>query len=389
MAETPRAAAARPASRVRVPLRERWRDLRRGALPAVVWLAAAWAAFSLLQRQRRAEFPGLVRGGEYEVSAATDGVLRELLVDLYEPVAAGDVVAFLDDRVLAARIETARAQVDQLQEQLRATAARLAAAAAQAGRDWSADLRRFLVNEADFLLEEQRVRVDLEADRAEAERLEIQLARTRNLVAEAVLSQAELDDVRLFLEGVRRRVAENERLLARLQEERAAATERRESYAALAPPSQELDPELEAVRASVRVQASLLRELEVQRAALTLRAAADGRVTQVLARPGQAVLAGEPLVLLASARADGVVVYLPEGAAAALAERSRVQVALGGGAAGAVEAVVERVSPGIEMLPARLWVNPNVPEYGRAALVRPAPGLEVLPGQRVVVWLAD
>jgi len=37
------------------------------------------------------------------------------------------------------------------------------------------------------------------------------------------------------------------------------------------------------------------------------------------------------------------------------------------------------------LMPERLWVNPNIPEWGRPILIKIPPGLELVPGELVGV----
>ena len=44
-----------------------------------------------------------------------------------------------------------------------------------------------------------------------------------------------------------------------------------------------------------------------------------------------------------------------------------------------------RVSPDIQMLPQRLWRNPQVADYGRAVVIAPQPAMKLTPGETIEV----
>ena len=46
---------------------------------------------------------------------------------------------------------------------------------------------------------------------------------------------------------------------------------------------------------------------------------------------------------------------------------------------------VVHVGPVIELMPERLWQNPNLPRYGLPVLIRIPPGMELVPGELVGV----
>ena len=85
---------------------------------------------------------------------------------------------------------------------------------------------------------------------------------------------------------------------------------------------------------------------------------------------------------------DGVLeieVFLPEGMLGALSVDDTVLLSSTLNPGLSAESLVVRIAPDIRALPARLWLDPRVPQFGRVALVRGAPALGLSPGQRVLV----
>ena len=91
---------------IETPFPQRVADFRRRWVPVLVWSVAALACVWMLSgRARGLEYLGIARALQFEVSADSVGQLDALLVDLYDRVEAGDIVAKLDDAEVSARVE--------------------------------------------------------------------------------------------------------------------------------------------------------------------------------------------------------------------------------------------------------------------------------------------
>jgi multidrug resistance efflux pump len=373
--------------KIPIPFSRRVDDFRRRALPLAVWLVALYGVVALFEmRGARTEFRGLAEIRDYTVSAPADGVVAELAVEAYQEVAAGQVVALLDPSLLVARLATAAAEVERLGAEREAVIDELAARVGELEREWETDVRRFRMDAAEQRVELLQARVRLETDRVELERRRVATLRAASLVESAVLSEAEAEDLRLAEAVVAERIASTERLVAQLEEEYAAALERARLFAATAPEIVPVAPRLAALEAAVQVQELRLAEIEVQRAALVLRAPASGRVRAVQASAGLAVTLGQPLLSLTPAVGEAVSFWLPPGALETVAPGDRVLVVRADGREQA-EGVVGALSPVVGELPPALWRDPATPEYGRAVRLEPQPGLGLVPGEPVRVAL--
>lgn len=371
---------------IRTPWRERFRDFRSGPLTVVVWLVAMAAALILLAgRASEYEYVGLARTIEYEVSAVSVGRVASLPVSLYEPVDAGQVVALLDDSALRTRLATAAAELERLDGALAAEAARNTVHAA----DVSGELRRFQVDEQQLTLELLALQVEIESDRIELERLELSVERAWRLHQVGLIAEADLDDARLQHDAMAKRVEENEILLARTKEELHRLSQRRASFESRFSAADEADPLLRPLQDAIRVQTQRIRELEGERKALVLRTPVTGCVRQVLARTGQAVVPGEPVVVVAETVASEVLAYLPETGDSDPRPQDRVLVSHLGRPNTVVEAMIDRIGPSVEQLPQRLWRDPAVPEYGLPVVVSGIAALGMIPGERVTISVPD
>lgn len=359
-----------------------------GGRPAVrLWLFAVLASILLLvHRQSSVEYPGLVRSVDYEVSAPQAGVVSTVSVELFTDVNAGDVVASLDDAILVADLEATASELKALDAELAAAALLSRAGASREQLTTKDDARRFEVDAEDRRLEELGLQVSIETDRIELQRLQRRLDRIRPLFAKGVVSAQEFDDVRLKTEGVRRRIAENEVALSTTREKLGAAEERLRAYRTGAGVSAGAsDDALAPLRARVEAQAHRVAGAKARRGGLVLRAPVTGRVRRIVAQTGEAVVPGDPVVVITPRFANEVIAYLPEADLGRVRENTPATVQAGGWSLAAVEAVVGSLAPGVEVLPKRLWRSAGRAEYGVPFLLTLAGAADLRPGERVRV----
>jgi hypothetical protein len=92
-------------------------------------------------------------------------------------------------------------------------------------------------------------------------------------------------------------------------------------------------------------------------------------------------LAGEPILTIAKKEPDNIVAYaterqvsrVRENTVVQLIDRNRIPNLM-------VDSQVAYVGPTVEQMPARLWRNPNMPQWGRPVLVKIPPDLKLVPG---------
>lgn len=382
--------ATRDLRPIRTPPAQMLADFRRGPGLFLLWLAAVGGTWLLLERQREPhQYIGLAGDREYEISAVADGRLHELHFGLHDLVESGSVVAMFDSSQLEARLRTAAAEVTRLETEVAAGRNRMEQTLAIDRDDRLAVLLRYRMDSTDLRLEALQVQVGIETDRVEAVRLGLQLERTRTLVGEDVSSQAELDDVQLRHERLLEQIRLNGERLAQvggLIEQADARGEEFEGRVEDLPP---IEPQLTALRAAIDVALLRMREIEILREGLVLRSPSDARVSRVLAQPGQAVLAGEPILLLSATQSEEIVFYVPESVSELPALNSRMLVARANSPQSQAESLVTSIGPRVGELPRRLWRNAQVPEYGRPVLLAAVPALELVPGEAVHVLRID
>jgi multidrug resistance efflux pump len=370
------------------PTSQRLADLGQRMLPAVVWASCAiTVAAMLLGRANRLEYLGLAQALDYPISPVATGTVESVVVQLYDRVNAGELVAKLDDSQVQASVAVSHATLRQLQAELEATRVALVADGDQGGGNRAAILRRFKVDEEQRRLDVLTLKLEVESKEIELERLGIETERTRELWEAGVVAKNVFDTARLGRDAVRQVLDDSRTLLAQTEQEYLAAQERREEYEAGLPRDKMLDSMLQPLRAAIEVEGRRLDEIEIQRRALLLRSPVDGQVSQVLCRRGQAVVPGQPVVVVSEDAVREIVAYLAEDDGREIVPSTRVVVSTRGAGGTVAESVVLRVGPTIQELPPRLWRNPRVPDYGRAVVVAAAPGMQLTPGEMVNVKL--
>ncbi|MCP3981532.1 MAG: hypothetical protein GY716_19715 [bacterium] len=376
---------------IKTPLSQRVVDFKHRTLPVLIWSTCALlVAVLLVGRAGRVDYVGLAYAPVYEISADTTGVLDQVTVGLFDEVSGGQIVALLDDDRVQAEIETARATVTQLIAELGAAEHRVQSDVGVGIANWTAELRRFQIDEESRRLDALELKVQIESDQIERQRLALELARRQSLLRDGLVSQEEVDNTRLQHNLHEERIVDNQRLLAETIDEQRAAGERRQDY-------EEGMPELPAeasmllpMQEAITVESRRVEQIEVQRRALVLRSPVSGQVSQLYCHGGQAVVPGEPILTVSERSVQEIIAYLHEGSEMEVAVNSPVLVSHGRGGGAIAESVVLRVAPGVEPLPARLWRDPRMPESGRAVAVAATPAMGLIPGQAVrVKFLPD
>ncbi len=375
---------------IETPFPQRVADFKRRYLPLMVWSVAALACVWMLSsRATRFEYIGLARSVQYEIAASTTGQIDVLLVDLYDSVEAGDIVAKLDDTELAARIERSRATIRQLGAELNATRLQFVASSKLDEASWTNDLRRFQTDEEDRHLAGLQLRALIASDQIELERLALELQRANPLLETGLIDQVEFDSIRLLHEEARARIEENRVYLAQTESEYRTAELRRKAFEEGLPALPQTEPLLQPLQAAIDVENHRLLEIQSRHAATVLRSPVTGQVSSILARRGQTVVPGELILTITDGTVTEILAYLDEADGHRARANTPVVVASLSRPEKVAESFVIRVAPDIELLPERMWRAPSEPEYGRAIVIAAVPSLHLTPGELLDVRLAE
>jgi multidrug resistance efflux pump len=151
-------------------------------------------------------------------------------------------------------------------------------------------------------LEWMRHRADLATARVDLQLAESELYRTQQLYKAKISSQQEFEHAKATCEARQRQVEELNKLVA--EGDKNFKTLQLTNVADIAKISE--DP----LRAAIAVQESRLRLTEAELSPIALRAPIDGIVTAIYNHPGEAVIAGKPIVALATLTPVRIVGYL-------------------------------------------------------------------------------
>jgi hypothetical protein len=140
-------------------------------------------------------------------------------------------------------------------------------------------------------------------------------------------------------------------------------------------------------------------ELLVQRRQMVLRSPIEGVVVQILAdadqtglgrpgeadlrRPGEVVMAGQPILTIAEPRPSEIIAYAMEEQAGQIKEGLKVKLIKNSRPRQTVQSEVTYIGPTVEEMPVRLWQNPNLRQWGQPFLIKIPPELELTPGELV------
>ena len=378
-----------PGPRPPLPARKRFEwtngdsgDFREGPLVAIVWiLAVVLCGFLLLRRADRFEVWAVAQPLQYQVSAQTPGNVTSVAVTIYQAVEPGQVLVRLDGAPVEARIQTARVELERLLAEVRSGAAGLTFQ--QAGA--ASDRRRFEGDEEQLWLSVLSLKVELEGDAIELQRLNQKVQRSEALAREGILPASELENLVLERNRVARRIEENKTLKSETEGEHEKAKRRRESFERRFPISTQANSVQEPLRATIKVQEQRIAEIEVERAGLEIRSPVAGQVSQILARSGKWVAPGEILASVTERTASEILAYIPETFPEPVDQYTRLLVARSTRGTPVTEYTVSRVGPAIELLPQRLWRLPAIPEYGRPVVISGVSALKLTPGELVTV----
>lgn len=356
--------------------------LRGRVLPWTIWLGTMAAVAALWPRLYDGAVRGFAEGVVYQVAAPQAGAVATVRVGLGQRVRAGDVLATLDARELAAELEILAAERRRVEAELIAVAAETDTRVDETTRDIEAT-----IGAAERALALARADRAVRADELAA--MGAQASVLAELVESRMADRRELDTLAVQYAPRKRELKTDAALIAQLAEQASTARARRGDIPADAA-RQATDP----LRAELAVLGHREQLLALRHDALTLRAPADGEVTALHLRPGEVVAAGAPVLSLGGSgshrdpTAVRVLVCLGELQAAEVTPGDAAVLHPTGPGGLAIPAHVTHLAPHVGELPLRCRRDPQAPEWGRAAYVALDDRSPLLPGQSFSVVFA-
>ena len=367
------------------PLTHRVRILRHRVVPAAVWLCSI--VLLLVWEGGRSQYlvgVGIVEARQTVVSPIVDGNLQSLAVDIFDEIEVGQILAMMDDTVIVAELVVAEAEMARLHSKVLAESRRLDSDLAQQEADALNDLRRFQMNEEEAQLQYLEMVVRQESDTIKLERLRIQMARQRDLVDQDVAAEELYDDTRPRHEQLKKELEENESALEAAKQLLEQSTQRRSEWE-----SQSLvvdsDDFLGPIREALNVQEARISEIKQRRAMLALSAPVGGQVVHIFHRPGETVLAGDPIMAIADTGYQRVLAYVDERSAGEIQSGDEARLQSEHRPDRIIVGRVESAGAAIQELPIALRKTPIFPEWGFPVLISGIPQGVFLPGERLRV----
>jgi multidrug resistance efflux pump len=384
-------------------------------VPVVVWLGALGCVVWLFQRQaERFEVVGIAQGQVRQVATTSTGRIRDIRVELFQPVQAGQTLAVVDtildneqtlEAELQAQLGTVTAEIEHLVAQLVPTQDVMEAEAANMEVSRTSDLRRFSVDVENARLRILELQALIASDRITLHDLAMEVVILQKLVEEEAIAPYELEKMQVQHDSLAKKIEENTELLAQAEADLEEAQRRREQFKRKEVVHPSVDHALEVIRREIRVQEEMMKGLLQQLEALEAREAVeltspiDGVVIplyvqaneaiqqrpgeHVMRRTGEVVTAGEPVLAVAQKAPTEIVAYASERQIGLLKDDMQVQLVKSTPPAQIAQSRILAIGPTVEIKPQRLWRNPTVPEWGRPVLIDIPRGLAVVPGEVV------
>lgn len=371
--------------RIRTPLIQHWRRIRYQLLPVLIFCAAAGLTAWLWGRQ--VTLPNAV--GEVAVIKAdvvcpVDGLMiakSDRALDMFDIVQAGEVVARLDDGVLAASLATLQADLVKIAKELDAAKATVTLENAVRAHDQATEVRRLALDMETLRLGIVDRKAAIEVGKIELARLKEKFDAIKALFDRGVESRLTLVDTELRRDVVQQQIESNARSLAEAEVQLQAAAVRAKAYTTTEPA--DLAAMLAPLRAAITAQEALIREMELQIQSLEVKAPMTGMVTAVYCRPGQNVRRGTPILTIASTRGDYIVSYVRQEQRVQLRIGMEVDVRVRSLPRAIARARIERVGAQVEMVPQHQQRDPKMPEWGLPVQISLPKGLNLRPGELV------
>ncbi len=398
----------------RISLRNYPFRLRLHLLPILVWLGAVACVIGLFTRRSlRFEIVGMARSPVVHVSINCPAKLKTVPVKLFENVTKGQTVAIVNTVLdneqprieLQTQLDAIVAEIEHLSAQLVPTQETLLAEESDRVINHIARMRTFDVDIENTRIQILTLKSQIASDRIILEDLAMEAKVTRNLVEQKAIATIEHEKAQVQYKALAKKIDENEKLLDQANSDLQQTQQRRDEYAKSLPFNPSVDDALEVIRKQIAVQERLMKGLLAQIAALEAResleikAPIDGVVIpiqrqtnevlllrpgeKIMGQPGEVVTAGDPILAIAEAMPNEIVAYIGEGLLGQVEEEMPVEIIKERDPPQIARSQITEIGPTMELMPERMWLNPNIPQWGRPVLIEIPEGLELIPGEMI------
>ncbi len=281
------------------------------------------------------------------VASPSGGRIAELLVSVGQAVKTGDPIVKLDGKLLDAQRQ------QNLAEQALLEAKVYAVKSQQEDAVMRADVWRL------------RTVANASHDEAALSELNKEVARLNGLLDEKLVKASDVEPRIQARDALAARVS----TFARARSAGQAGLEEKSNRSTVEQHHATIQIRIAPEEEALRVNQAALAQIDLQIAALTLRAPADGVVAVINRRPGEVLAPAEAAVMIVAHRPGVFEIYVPAReqrmpAVGAAVEISNLRLLSRGYPGRVIE-----VGPAVIQLPEQLWTSHNVPAWGRRILV--------------------
>jgi len=398
----------------RINLRNYPFRLRLHLLPVLVWLGAVACVIGLFtRRSQRFEIVGMARGQVRQISVNCAARLKTVPVKLFENVKKGQTVAIVNTVLdneqprieLQTQLDAILAEIEHLSAQLVPTQETLLAEESDRVINRIARMRTFDIDIENARIQILSLRSQIASDRIVLEDLAMEAKITRDLVEQKAIAPYEQEKAQVQYNALAKKIEENENLLEQAKSDLVQAQQRRDEYAKSHPFNPSVNDALEVIRKQIAVQARLtdgvLAQIEAlkSRESLELKAPIDGVVIsirqqanealmrrpgeKIMGWPGEVVTAGEPILAIAEASPSEIIAYIGDRLLGQLEDNMPVELIKEREPPQIARSQITQIGPTMELMPERMWLNPNIPQWGRPVVIEIPEGLELIPGEMI------
>lgn len=358
-------------------------------LPILVWIVALGCLVVMLRfRSERFELVGYAQVAEHQLAATCDGRIEQLPVELFQNVTEGQTLAVintvLENEDIHSELKVITAEIEHLMAQLVPTQENLLTQASQRLSDRQAAQRRLSIDVENARLQLLQLKTVIETDKITLQDLGIEVKIAQNLFDQDAIAQYQLDKAKVQYETLDKKIQSSQQELAQTQTDLDNAQVRLDNFVSQgATGGQSIDSALVVIHKEIKVQQARLEQVLARRMPLQLKAPYDGVISLLLSASGEVVLANQPILKIAHTQPKQIVAYAPQNCVGDIKERMTVEIVKTSVPQRISRSQITYLGPNVEMLPERLWRNPNLPQWGRPMLINVPPGLKLLPGESV------
>ncbi len=378
--------------------------LRPHIMPILVWLGVLSCVVVLFRyRSQQFEISGIARGQVHHVAATCTGRLASVPVKLYEKVSAGQVLAVIDtvleNETLEAQLATIQAEIERLKVELITIQDTNLAEKTDRQINYVADKRRFAADVENTQISLLEIKAILASDYILLGDLYSEVKISQQLLEQDVIKPYELEKATVQCEALSKKIEENEALLEQAKNNISQSLKRYSEYDRRKPYSPSVDNAINVVQKAIAVQEQLMNELLARFKPLELKSPINGVIIpisgnaneaplhrpgeNVVRKPGEVIAAGDQIFAVAEIKPREIIAYVNERQFGKVWEGMAVEVAQFAEVTKMAKSRIISVSPVIEQIPERLWVTPNVPQWGRPILITIHPELKLVSGETV------